>query len=854
VKSGLPKTIFPHPRYRKAHIKGGPQSLFYDISKRSNVRKLAQMLHSKLKLNSEPDSSILHDSQVFFIMATKPVILSITEQDLASKEEALIDRDSDVFDTEITVSPISVSKSNLLDNVGKQIPFLEAAQASITPYVVEVIFPFPEFVNWCAEQYSREEKVILNKLGSEVLCEIDSPSIRHTLSIPESSPSVSEPFEEEKMITVYRECPSEVKTLFLQTIVKPEHHSESLSLPINVSVMVIEVQWACSILSQILGLDNDKFVVEVMLGFLLTFFLSESSQSVCISFEKFIADNMHQQLVNFNSLRHFRYYTHLLRMFLESNKTEFPEATFISTECKRITMLIFINKIMSRVYSLIFGTDLPRVLEEMKISLQPNPENRVGDWMLFTHSTVIWVYGYQEGPYLFPVFLTPRVFSIEFIRQRIISETEHFLKTHKASNLKFPFIIGPFVVKTRSCLPQIQAKLSGFGFTQLQGRKYDPHQIISKRRLMSRQGPYEHEHVEGFDELANRETCADMEVTLQPDQTQQIESSPQQIQTQKTSPKLIIKAPKMSVYNKRSSSEALGASSQQNILKKMKITPSSQIVDLEEEEPKEKMSMEMVESVTKNEEAGTGSMPQSESSSRVFSSKKHVFGKTPGAVYQSKEDLMNQYVVKGSMANSEIRDLFPEVEKISQHKASLFSVRDVERKTFNIAIADDDKVSEIKMHYENIGAPDKVKFHRNASDMLYSDYLSLSLRVSRLTTHALKLDGQLKQEKASSKAWQTQVKRLESEGPQGVKASLDEKEKMIQSLKKKLKMSATEHPQTTELASLEKEKETFRQEALNYKAKVLQLEKEKENWSQGQVATSDMVVIVPSNTESWIKH
>ena len=96
--------------------------------------------------------------------------------------------------------------------------------------------------------------------------------------------------------------------------------------------MVIEVQWACSILSQILGLDNDKFVVEVMLGFLLTFFQSESSQSVSISFEEFIADNMHKQLVNFNSLRHFRYHTHLLRMFLKTNKTEFLEAAFILTE------------------------------------------------------------------------------------------------------------------------------------------------------------------------------------------------------------------------------------------------------------------------------------------------------------------------------------------------------------------------------------------------------------------------------------------------------------------------------------------------------------------------------------------
>jgi hypothetical protein len=64
-----------------------------------------------------------------------------------------------------------------------------------------------------------------------------------------------------------------------------------------------------------------------------------------------------------------------------------------------------------------------------------------------------------------------------------------------------------------------------------------------------------------------------------------------------------------------------------------------------------------------------------------------------------------------------------------------------------------------------------------------------------------------------------------------------------------MKMPSTEHPHTAELASLEQEKETFRQEALNYKAKVLQLEKDKENWLQGQVATSDMVVIVPSNIE-----
>ena len=74
----------------------------------------------------------------------------------------------------------------------------------------------------------------------------------------------------------------------------------------NVNIMVIEVQWACSILSQVLGLDNEKYVVEVIFGFLLTFFKLESGLLVCISFDQFIADNIHKYLVIFLSLGYFR--------------------------------------------------------------------------------------------------------------------------------------------------------------------------------------------------------------------------------------------------------------------------------------------------------------------------------------------------------------------------------------------------------------------------------------------------------------------------------------------------------------------------------------------------------------------
>jgi hypothetical protein len=87
-----------------------------------------------------------------------------------------------------------------------------------------------------------------------------------------------------------------------------------------------------------------------------------------------------------------------------------------------------------------------------------------------------------------------------------------------------------------------------------------------------------------------------------------------------------------------------------------------------------------------------------------------------------------------------------------------------------------------------------VKFHKQTNDLLYSDYLSLNLKNSKMTSLAAKLEGQLRQEKEANKAWKTQINRLEYEGPQVLKSLLDEKYKTIHSLNKKLKMPAIEHP------------------------------------------------------------
>ena len=81
-------------------------------------------------------------------------------------------------------------------------------------------------------------------------------------------------------------------------------------------------------------------------------------------------------------------------------------------------MFEFSNSIMSEIYKMLFDEVLPRVLEEMKCMMHSSPDDRVGGWFLYKDSTVLRIYGFTGEPYKLPAFLTPRIFALEFMRQR----------------------------------------------------------------------------------------------------------------------------------------------------------------------------------------------------------------------------------------------------------------------------------------------------------------------------------------------------------------------------------------------------------------------------------------------------
>ena len=143
-----------------------------------------------------------------------------------------------------------------------------------------------------------------------------------------------------------------------------------------------------------------------------------------------------------------------------------------------MTFINFTDKVMSSIHKLIFGISLPRMIEEMKAYMQ-NSNEPVGDWFLYKYFTVLRVYGFEDEPYRLPVFLTERIFVLEFLRQRLQVESEIFLKHKKASNMKFKYTIESFVVNSTVALSVIHNIMKSMNFQMDKKINYDPKHIIS---------------------------------------------------------------------------------------------------------------------------------------------------------------------------------------------------------------------------------------------------------------------------------------------------------------------------------------------------------------------------------------
>ena len=97
---------------------------------------------------------------------------------------------------------------------------------------------------------------------------------------------------------------------------------------------------------------------------------------------------------------------------------------------------------------------------------------------------------------------------------------------------------------------------------------------------------------------------------------------------------------------------------------------------------------------------------------------------------------------------------------------------------------------------DKTGISGKINFHKQASEILYSNLLESYLNKNKLEAKVIKLEEKIKRGKAASKGWKTQVKKMETNlvnlgSKTNVKKFnkkiIQEKDKLIESIQKKLK-------------------------------------------------------------------
>jgi hypothetical protein len=197
-------------------------------------------------------------------------------------------------------------------------------------------------------------------------------------------------------------------------------------------------------------------------------------------------ENISYQLEHFNSDgKVFNYQTLLMLMVITENLDElkqiepinFSDSTDLSQRNATSSFFTFVGSVMLALHKLIFGSFMPRISEDLKMLLQ-NPVEIVGDWFCFENYTVIRVYGFEGEPFRLPRFISRRLFSLVFLRKKLVAENDNFTKHKKASSMKFNFTLQPFVVKSVSLISVIDQIMKSMSFDIDKSLRYDPNKVF----------------------------------------------------------------------------------------------------------------------------------------------------------------------------------------------------------------------------------------------------------------------------------------------------------------------------------------------------------------------------------------
>ena len=99
---------------------------------------------------------------------------------------------------------------------------------------------------------------------------------------------------------------------------RPDVSPSNFTFPYDLTLFIEPIQVVFSLLSQILGLDSDRYVTEVMVGTICL--VSQSRKEFASNFDEYLVERISSQLKNFHSDgKVFNYQTLLLLIVITEN-------------------------------------------------------------------------------------------------------------------------------------------------------------------------------------------------------------------------------------------------------------------------------------------------------------------------------------------------------------------------------------------------------------------------------------------------------------------------------------------------------------------------------------------------------
>lgn len=84
--------------------------------------------------------------------------------------------------------------------------------------------------------------------------------------------------------------------------------------------------------------------------------------------------------------------------------------------------------------------------------------------------------------------------------------------------------------------------------------------------------------------------------------------------------------------------------------------------------------------------------------------------------------------------------LMQEIRKTIPMESSLLVVREAYSNVFRISTDDKERISQVIIQMDKVGLFDKINFHKQASEILYSDLLKSYLSNNKLEEKVIKLE------------------------------------------------------------------------------------------------------------------